>query len=61
MAKVLLAREYARATFDRELHDRLCREVLDAEPKVDGRTLANTLAQHEARALLDDSEDYFGE
>jgi hypothetical protein len=61
MAKVLLARDYARAKFDRELHDRLCREVLDADPVVDGRTLSNTLAQDEARALLEDSQDYFGE
>jgi hypothetical protein len=61
MAKVLLARRYARLVFDRELHDRLCREVLDADPVHAGLTLSNTLAQEEARRLLDDSEDYFGE
>jgi hypothetical protein len=61
MAKVLLARQYARLVFDRELHDRLCREVLDADPVESGFTLSNTLAQEEARRLLDDSEDYFGE
>lgn len=60
-AKVLLARDYARLVFDRELHDRLCREVLEADPTVEGLTLSNTLAQREAKALLDDSEDYFGE
>lgn len=60
-AKVLLARDYARLVFDRALHDQLCREVLEADPKVDGLTLSNTLAQREAKALLEDSEDYFGE
>ncbi len=61
MAKTLLARDYARLVFDRELHDRLCREVIEADPVVEGLTLSNTLAQEEAQFLLDDSEDYFGE
>ncbi len=61
IAKVLLASDYARLIFDRELHDRLCREVLEADPEFEGLTLSNTLAQREAKALLDDSEDYFGE
>ncbi len=61
MAKVLLARQYARLTFDRELHDRLCREVIEADPTEPGLTLANALAQEEAARLLEDSEDYFGE
>ncbi len=61
MAKVLLASEYARLTFDRQLHDRLCREVIEADPVEPGLTLSNTLAQDEARDLLADSLDYFGE
>jgi len=61
MAKVLLARSYARLVFDRELHDRLCREVIDADPVAPGLTLTNTIAQEEARALLGSSEDYFGD
>ncbi len=61
LAKVLLARDYARMVFDREFHDRLCREVLEADPKVEGLTLSNTMAQGEAKTLLDDSQDYFGE
>lgn len=61
MAKVLLARDYARLVFDRKLHDRLCHEVLDADPVVEGLTLSNTLAQEQAKALLADSESYFGE
>jgi hypothetical protein len=61
MAKVLLARSYARLVFDRDLHDRLCREVIDADPVAPSLTLTNTLAQEEARALLGSSEDYFGD
>jgi hypothetical protein len=61
MAKVLFASEYARVTFDRELHDRLCEEVIAADPVQPGLTLSNVLAQDQARALLADSEDYFGE
>jgi hypothetical protein len=47
--------------FDRELYDRLCREVIDADPVAPGLTLANTLAQEKAKTLLADSEDYFGD
>jgi hypothetical protein len=61
MAKTLLARDYARLVFNRELHDRLCREVIAADPVEEGLTLSNTLAQEEARLLLDDSQDYFGD
>ena len=61
MAKVFLASEYARLAFDRQLHDRLCREVIEADPVAPGLTLANTLAQDEARVLLADSQDYFGD
>jgi hypothetical protein len=60
-AKVLLARAYARLIFDRELHDRLCREVIEADPVAPGLTLANTMAQEEARELLGSSEEYFGD
>jgi uncharacterized protein YceK len=61
MAKVLLAEKYARLVFDRELHDRLCREVLEADPEAGEFTLINALAQEQAAALLADSEDYFGD
>jgi hypothetical protein len=47
--------------FDAELHDRLCREVIDADPEVPGYTLINILAQEQARELLADSSDYFGD
>jgi hypothetical protein len=61
MAKVLLASEYARMTFDRELHDQLCREVIEADPVTPGFTLSNAIAQEEARRLLEDSQAYFGD
>lgn len=61
MARVMLAEDYARLVFDAELHDRLCREVIDADPEVPGFTLINTLAQERARVLLADSDDYFGD
>jgi hypothetical protein len=61
MAKVLLAESYARLVFDRELHDSLCREVIEADPVAPGLTLSNTLAQEQAADLLGSSEDYFGD
>lgn len=59
MAKVLYARQYARLVFDRELHDRLLNEVLEANPNVPGYVLSNMLAQQQARELLDSAGEYF--
>ena len=59
MAKVFYAESYARMIFDRELHDRLLTEVLSADPRAPGLTLMNTIAQEEARALMESSDDYF--
>lgn len=59
MVKVLFARHYARLVFDRELHDRLLNEVLQAEAAVPRLTLLNTLAQQQAQTLLDGADDYF--
>lgn len=53
------ARYYARTLYDRELHDRLLNDVMSAEPNQDGYTLFNTLAQREARELLDAADEYF--
>ncbi|HET6604195.1 MAG TPA: TRAP transporter TatT component family protein [Xanthomonadaceae bacterium] len=58
-AKTLMAEHYARLVFDRELHDRLLRETLDADPRAPGFTLANTLAQQRAAELLAGSDAYF--
>jgi hypothetical protein len=59
MAKVEFAKRYARLVFDQPLHDRLLDEVLKADPVKPGFTLANTLAQREARRLLATSKDFF--
>lgn len=61
IAKVEYARRYARMTFDRELHDRLLREVTQADPVEPGLTLSNTLAQQQAHELLAAAAGYFQE
>jgi len=53
------ARSYARLVYDRELHDALLNRVLAAEPRQDGYTLFNTLAQKQATELLASANDYF--
>ncbi len=58
-AKTALAQYYARLIFNQELHDQLLNEVLSANPKANGYTLINTLAQDQAKQLLDSSKDYF--
>lgn len=58
-AKVEFARGYARLLYDRELHDRLLREVLAAEAEAPGLTLTNVLAQRDAAALLASADEYF--
>ena len=57
--QVDFARYYARTLYDRELHDRLLQEVLQADPEEPGLTLFNTLAQDEASELLASADDYF--
>lgn len=59
IAKVEYARLYARMMFDRTLHDRLLQEVLQSDPVFPGFTLSNTMAQQQARELLESSADYF--
>jgi hypothetical protein len=58
-AKVMYARYYARLVFDRPLHDRLLQEVLAAAAPAPGLTLANVLAQAEAKELLATADEYF--
>lgn len=58
-AKVEFAKGYARLLYDRELHDRLLREVLAADAEAPGLTLGNVLAQRDAEALLASADDYF--
>ena len=57
--KVAFARHYARGLYDQELHDRLLNEVLAADPIKPGLALLNTLAQREARELLESGADFF--
>ncbi len=58
-AKVEYARGYAKLLYERELHDRLLNEVLDADPYADGFTLTNVMAQEQAADLLAEADDYF--
>jgi hypothetical protein len=57
MIKVKYARHYARMVYDQELHDRLLKEVLEADPQAPQLTLSNVMAQQEATRLQ--SDDYF--
>lgn len=59
MAKVLYAEKYARMLFDRELHDELLQQVLDADVGPQDQILINTLAKQRAVELLSSADDYF--
>lgn len=58
-AKLALAERYARLVFDRELHDRLLKEILASDPRAPGMTLTNILAQQRAAELLRTADEYF--
>ncbi len=58
-AKVEFARGYAKLLYERELHDRLLHEVLEADPYQEGYTLSNVLAKEQAVVLLAEADDYF--
>ncbi len=58
-AKVEYARGYAKLLYERELHDRLLNEVLQADPNQKGFVLSNVMAQEEAATLLAEADDYF--
>lgn len=59
MVKVLYAQYYARIIYDRELHDNLLSEVLDANAEIKGYTLINTWAKTQAQKLIADADEYF--
>ncbi len=59
LAKVLMAKHYARLVFNQDLHDKLLNEVIHAEVEARGFTLINTLAKQQAKILLDGSNEYF--
>jgi tetratricopeptide (TPR) repeat protein len=60
MDYVMYAKQYARLTYDRELHDTLLKKVLetpaDIEPEL---TLINTVAKKKALELLNSADEYF--
>jgi hypothetical protein len=58
-AKIAFAKGYAMLLYDRELHDRLINEVLEASPYADGLTLTNVLAQEQAQHMRAEADDYF--
>ncbi len=58
-AKVEYAKGYAKLLYERELHDRLLNEVVEADPYQDGYILSNVLAQEDAELLLAEADDYF--
>ena len=58
-AKVEFARGYAKLLYERELHDQLLNEVMEADPYQDGFTLSNILAKEQAAVLLAEADDYF--
>lgn len=59
MAFVLYAEHYAKMMFDRELHDRLLKEVLASDPRIDGYVLINMAAQAQARRMMASADEYF--
>ncbi|MEE2785285.1 MAG: TRAP transporter TatT component family protein [Pseudomonadota bacterium] len=59
LIKVMFADQYARLMFDRELHDRLLKDVLAAPREVLGLTLMNTVAKEQAADLLASADEYF--
>lgn len=59
MAKVLYAEKYARLLFDRELHDKLLQQVIDADTGSQDQTLINILAKQKAAELMSNADDYF--
>ncbi len=59
IAKVLYAKRYARMMFNRQLHDRLLKEVLAADPNYPDLTLMNMMAKKQARELLASADEYF--
>ena len=59
MVQVLYARHYSRMLFKRDLHDKLLKTVVGADPYQPGYTLSNVLAQEQAKALLEGADDFF--
>lgn len=59
MARVLYAEKYARMMFDRELHDKLLKQVVESDTGPQDQILINTLAKQRAAELLLHADEYF--
>ncbi len=59
MVHVLYARHYARMMFERDLHDTLLNTAINTQTNQKGFALSNTLAQQQAKKLLQSADDYF--
>jgi len=59
MAMLLYAERYARLIFDRELHDRLLNELVNAESSQSDLALIDAMAKVKAKKLLANADDYF--
>jgi hypothetical protein len=60
MPRVLMARYYARASFNQELFETTLKQVIDAPPASDPElNLMNALARRQAAELLKNMDDYF--
>lgn len=59
MALLMYAEKYARLVFDRELHDRLLKEVVNADMSKSKMVLIDTIARARAEQLLADADNYF--
>lgn len=59
MALLLYAEKYARLLFDRELHDRLLNELIEADTSQSDKALIDTIAKAKAKKLLLSADDYF--
>lgn len=59
MAMVLYAEKYAKLVFDRELHDSLLNEVINADISGSKTALIDRIARARARKLLTEADDYF--
>jgi TRAP transporter T-component len=60
LVHLTFAKQYARAVFDRPLHDRLLKHVMETPVDiVPVLTLQNALAKQQAKELLDNADDFF--
>jgi len=57
--EVAIAEHYARAVFDRKLHDQLLTSVLNSQVQSDEFRLSNQLAKLKAQKLLESADEFF--